>query len=100
MSNHPTRPCRDLPQGPAVDRRAVVRGGLAATAAAAFAIAAGGPAEAQTAKITKAAAQYQTSPNGEQRCGTCTHYRFPFACERVEGAVSLRGWCRLYAPRA
>jgi hypothetical protein len=88
-----------MPQGPAVDRRAVLRDGLAATAAVALGVTASSPAPAQTAKATKAAAQYQTSPNGEQRCGTCAFYRFPFACAKVEGAVSLRGWCRFYSAR-
>lgn len=78
-------------------------------------------AQAQTTgKITQAAAQYQDTPKNGQVCGMCKYYIAPGGqagagmmgggqrgpgmmaqagtCQVVEGSISARGWCVLYAP--
>ena len=75
---------------------------------------------AQTAgKISQAAAQYQDVPKNGQMCGMCKFFiapggqagggmmgggmgpgmmATPGTCQVVEGSISPRGWCVLYAP--
>jgi hypothetical protein len=47
-------------------------------------------------RMIKAAAHYQSRPNGKQRCAGCKHFRAPNSCEIVIGNISPRGWCRYY----
>jgi hypothetical protein len=113
MSDSPTKPASapcavpdekstDLSSTSAVTRRTALRHTLliAATVVAGIGVEAGTrEAQAQT-KIPKVQAAYQGLPNNGQRCGLCTHYRFPFGCEIVQGPVSIHGWCKFFAPRA
>ncbi len=78
-------------------------------------------AQAQSpGKISQAAAQYQDTPKNGQVCGMCKYYIAPGGragagmmgsgqrgpgmmaqtgtCQVVEGSISARGWCALYAP--
>ena len=52
--------------------------------------------EPQNRNVPKAVALYQNVPNGQQRCGACTHFRPPNGCEIVAGRVSEEGWCKFY----
>jgi hypothetical protein len=76
-------------------------------------------ARAQTpGKVSQAAAQYQDTPKNGQVCGMCKYYIAPGGkagegmmggqrgpgmmtqlgtCQVVEGSISPRGWCALYA---
>jgi hypothetical protein len=36
---------------------------------------------------------------GDQRCDGCLQWEPPDSCKVVEGKISPRGWCALYAPR-
>lgn len=47
----------------------------------------------------KREARYQDSPNRGRRCGGCTHFLEPNACEIVAGEISPNGWCRFHEPR-
>jgi hypothetical protein len=77
-----------------VSRRALFRsaGGVAGGALAAFS----GGAKAQ-AKIPQATAGYQDSPQNDQACADCTHFTAPSACNLVDGTISPKGWCKLFA---
>ena len=54
-------------------------------------------ARAETAKLTKAEADYQDAPKDIRMCATCQLFEPPSACKVVEGAVSPNGWCKLFA---
>ena len=56
------------------------------------------PAAAQT-KVSKAIANYQSSPKGAARCDGCTQWQGPSSCKVVQGVISPSGWCQLYAPK-
>jgi hypothetical protein len=62
-------------------------------------LAATGPSRAQT-KMPKQTAQYQDSPNGDQKCEGCRFFVEGGSCRLVEGKISPNGWCRLYQPKA
>ena len=75
---------------------------------------------AQTSgKVSQAAAKYQDTPKNGQICGRCKFYIAPGGkpgegmmgggggpgmmaqvgtCQVVDGSISTRGWCVLYAP--
>jgi hypothetical protein len=48
------------------------------------------------AKISKAAAAYQPTPNGAQSCARCAYCQGGDGCMVVEGPISPSGWCRLF----
>src|SRR5665213_2619182 len=48
-------------------------------------------AEADAAKMSQAAASYQTSPKNGQRCADCTLFQAPASCKLVEGNISPAG---------
>jgi len=50
------------------------------------------------AKEPKREARYQNHPKGRERCGRCSHFVRPNACEIVEGRISPRGWCTHFVP--
>jgi hypothetical protein len=54
--------------------------------------------EAQAAKASKSAANYQNRPNRNQRCATCRFFQKPYSCQRVAGGISKNGWCKFYQP--
>lgn len=87
-------------------RRDIFKKGVAVTAGA---IAAGLMFESQparAAKASKAVAMYQDKPHGQQQCDGCVHFvpgATPTAngtCKVVEGSISPKGWCVLFAPKA
>jgi hypothetical protein len=80
-----------------ISRRAM----LAGTTLALGVGAAGGAvrhAAAQT-KIAQAAAKYQNTPKGQQSCAVCANFQPPNACKFVDGTISPKGWCMLFAPK-
>lgn len=82
-------------------RRGVV---LAGGAAAAGLLVKTG-ALAQSGKASQAAAMYQSHPHGKDECDGCTHFipgKTPSAngaCQVVEGIISPKGWCVMFAPK-
>jgi high potential iron-sulfur protein len=86
---------RDLHESPGFSRRTVLI--AAAGAAPLLALAPNGDA---ATKVSKEAAQYQSAPKGDQFCGDCAQFMPPTACQVVEGKISPRGWCRLWAKKA
>jgi len=82
------------PHEPAIGRRRFLRLAAFALGGTALAGAGGSPALAQT---SKQAANYQSSPNGGQRCADCRHFNASNrTCRIVEGPVSPNGWCRYF----
>jgi hypothetical protein len=54
--------------------------------------------EAETPKMSKDGAQYQSEPLGEQKCANCTNFIAESkTCKVVEGEVSPEGWCILWS---
>lgn len=53
---------------------------------------------APSAKMSKAQAQYQSQPKGEQQCSTCMHFLAAYnTCALVEGQIEPQAWCILWA---
>jgi len=47
----------------------------------------------------QAAVKYQDKPQGDQQCDNCIHFEAPSACKIVEGTVSPKGWCAVWAKK-
>ena len=82
---------------PYISRRALFRRAGEAAGGAIALLATGLPARAN---VNQDIAGYQSAPNGEQSCGSCTHFKPPHSCELVEGSVSSSGWCKLFAKKS
>ena len=50
-------------------------------------------------KISRAVANYQNTPKGDQRCDRCINFQPPNACKFVQGDIRPSGWCQLFAPK-
>lgn len=56
---------------------------------------------ASSTKMSKAQAQYQTQPKGEQQCSGCMHFLAASnTCKLVEGPIDPKAWCILWAKQA
>lgn len=86
---------RDLHESRGFSRRTI----LIAAAGAAPLLALTPSADAAN-KVLQSAAQYQSTPRGNQFCGDCAHFVPPTGCKLVEGKISPGGWCRLFAKKA
>ena len=80
---------------PRVSRRTFLYSGAAAGAGTILAIGSSG-SDAATAKVPKQTVNYQMTPKGQARCGTCTYFQAPSGCNFVNGPISPTGWCALY----
>ena len=57
-------------------------------------------AGAPSGKMSKAQAQYQSQPKGDQQCSNCMHFLAESnACMVVEGPIEPQGWSILWAKR-
>ncbi|MGI9047198.1 MAG: high-potential iron-sulfur protein [Burkholderiales bacterium] len=72
-------------------KRAALLVGAAAIPVGKHAVAAG--------KAPQAAVKYQDKPQGDQQCDNCIHFEAPSACKIVEGTVSPKGWCAVWAKK-
>ena len=79
-----------------ISRRVLLTGTALALGAAA--VAAVSQAMAQV-KISRAVANYQNTPKGDQRCDRCINFQPPNACKFVQGDISPSGWCQLFASK-
>jgi hypothetical protein len=50
-------------------------------------------------KISQAVAKYQNQPKGQQSCAVCGNFQPPTACKFVQGTISPKGWCMLFAAK-
>jgi hypothetical protein len=78
-------------------RRGVLGGALIAGAAAATGALMTTPASAEATKTSQSAAKYQATPKDGAECDACSLFQAPNACQVVEGAISPKGWCVLFA---
>jgi hypothetical protein len=78
-------------------RREVLGRVLIAGAAVTTAALATTPASAQAKKTSQSAAKYQDTPKDGLECDACTLFQAPNACQVVDGAISPKGWCVLFA---
>lgn len=80
----------DIKVPPGVNRRTVL-----------LAVAAAGPAlvlsRAQAASMPQSAVAYQDSPKDGKQCDGCKLFVAPGSCKSVSGAISPKGWCKLWA---
>ena len=84
-----------------MSRRELLRGAARVAAGAAPILAMTAAAERALAqgKMSQAAAAYQGSPKGSQRCDNCRLWQPPQSCKIVAGTISPSGWCKLYVPK-
>lgn len=48
-------------------------------------------------KVDQAAAEYQSTPKGDQQCSLCEHFIAESnTCAVVKGEVRPEGWCKLW----
>jgi len=80
-----------------VSRRLLVLGGAAGVAGATALL--GAIRQAAAAKMTQAAAAYQSSPENSQQCDGCALFQAPNACKTVDGVISPSGWCKIYVKK-
>jgi hypothetical protein len=85
------------PANRSMSRRALLG---STTALAAAMILAGTATSRAQQKMAKQAAQYQDSPNGDQKCEGCRFFIEGGSCRLVEGEISPNGWCTLFQPKA
>jgi hypothetical protein len=91
---------RPVFQAQDVSRRRLLRGAAFVACGGALVAAGLTAPPAAVAKLTKAAASYQTTPKGDARCSVCIHWRAPWGCAVVVGPVSPIGWCSLFVAAA
>lgn len=51
-------------------------------------------------KDSKAEANYQEHPSGNEQCSACTMRQPPASCTAVAGHIVSRGWCTYFARKA
>lgn len=60
---------------------------------------------AQSQKAPQSAVQYQGHPKGQDECDHCTHFipgktsSAGGTCQVVEGTISPKGWCVMFASK-
>jgi hypothetical protein len=80
-----------------LSRRQLLRGVTVAACGTTVILA--GARSAEAAQVSQAAAGYQPTPKGDQRCDNCTLFQPPSSCKFVAGEISPSGWCKLYAKK-
>lgn len=81
------------------DRRQVLAGaGILVCGVAVGATAMISPVLGQS-RMSKAQANYQETPRGDERCANCVHFfADENACNLVEGEIGADAWCQLWMP--
>jgi hypothetical protein len=47
--------------------------------------------------MSKQDAEYQDTPRDIRMCATCTLFEVRRSCKVVEGDISPKGWCKVFA---
>lgn len=81
-------------------RRELLRRAPACVALAVVAVSARPGAALAQQKVAKAMVQYQDSPKAGHQCSTCANFVAPKSCKVVQGAISPKGWCSIWTPKA
>jgi hypothetical protein len=85
---------RDLIERSGISRRTA----LIAAGAAPFLATVIGTTNA-AAKVPQSAVHYQPSPKDGKDCDDCANFVSPSGCKLVDGSISPKGWCRLWAKK-
>lgn len=72
---------------------------LRAACGAALAGAASLARPARAAQVGQKSVNYQATPKGQAECDNCSLFIAPAACKTVEGTISPKGWCMIYAKK-
>jgi hypothetical protein len=83
-----------------ISRRHVLTVALGVAGAASSAGIIGTVTPAHAAKAPQKAVKYQDTPKGDQSCDNCALFEPPSSCKTVDGTVSPKGWCMVYAKKA
>jgi hypothetical protein len=78
-------------------RRSMLRN--VAVAAAGVAVFNAGLSKPASAKAAQNLVGYQDTPHGTQECDNCSQFEPPSSCKIVDGTISPKGWCKVYAPK-
>ena len=80
-----------------LSRRSLLQG--VASVAGAATIVSVTASRAKAAKVAKQTVAYQDTPKDKQQCDGCALFESPNACKQVDGDISPKGWCKIYAPK-
>lgn len=89
-----------------ISRRSLLKGAALLASIAVVPAAVGTKEAFAAAKVSKAAMHYQDHPNGAMDCSKCIQFipgKNPKAdgeCKVVEGAISPKGYCLAFSPKA
>jgi hypothetical protein len=89
---------RTMTESNKVSRRRLLTVAVGMTGAATSAAIIGTTTPAH-AKVAQKAVKYQDTPKGDQACENCSLFEAPSSCKTVDGAVSPKGWCMVYAKK-
>jgi hypothetical protein len=81
----------------AVSRRSLLQGAVAVGGAVAVLCLT--TYQAAAAKMGQQAVGYQDTPKGPQQCDGCALFEAPNACKTVDGVISPKGWCKIFAKK-
>ena len=81
----------------AVSRRSLLQGAVGVGGAAAVLCLT--TYQAAAAKMGQQAVGYQDTPKGPQQCDGCALFEAPNACKTVDGVISPKGWCKIFAKK-
>lgn len=79
-----------------LNRRAML---LAAAGAAPLLILSSGASQAAPS-MSPSAVAYQDGPKDGKQCDGCKLFVAPNACTTVKGAISPKGWCKIWVKKA
>jgi hypothetical protein len=51
------------------------------------------------AKVTQSSVAYQDSPKDGNSCANCSLFEPPSACKTVDGTISPKAWCKIWAKK-
>ena len=85
-----------------MSRRQILRGAAVAAGSVGVVAATLGATtnQAHAAKISQAAAAYQTAAKGDQSCINCALFQAPSSCSVVDGTISPSAWCKFYVKKS
>jgi len=78
-----------------MNRRALLLAAAGATPLLAFST-----TRSHAAKMSQTAVAYQDTPKDGRQCDGCSLFVAPNACKSVDGAISPKGWCKIWVKKA
>jgi hypothetical protein len=81
-------------------RRGMLRDALVIAGAGCLMAAGATAAGAAQSKMAQKLVNYRPTPFGKAECDVCSQWQAPDGCKVVQGPLSPKGWCSLYAPKS